>query len=89
MVLAERHAGIDALIGKIELTQAPKNFLNIDRIGPPPDLELTLIVVRHDMLPRLISGRHIGIFKKKRAPLHQPVYGEARSKKSGSAFDGA
>ena len=27
---AERHAGIDALIGEIEFAQAPQHFLNID-----------------------------------------------------------
>ncbi len=48
-VLAERHAGIDALIGEIELAQAPQHFLNIDRIGAAPDLEQTLMVARHDL----------------------------------------
>jgi len=47
VVLAELHAGIDAIIGEIEFVQAPQHFLNIDRIGPAPDGELFLVVVGH------------------------------------------
>ena len=47
VVLAELHAGIDAVIGEIEFAQAPQHFLNIDRIGPAPDGELLLLVVSH------------------------------------------
>jgi hypothetical protein len=70
VVLAECHAGIDTLIAEIELTQAPQHFLNIDRIGPTPDLELTLMVVRHDILPPTIDQSVISEFSKKSAP-HQ------------------
>jgi len=30
VVLAERHAGVDALMGKVELGEAPQHLLHID-----------------------------------------------------------
>src|SRR6202022_2093666 len=68
-VAAERHAGVDALIGGIEFAQAPQYFLNINRIGPAPNLQLSLIVVRHVFsLPMIRPSGHTGISAKKRAP---------------------
>ena len=81
VVFAERHAGIDTLIGDIEFAQAPQHFLNVHRIGPAPDRELFLIAVRHALsLPMIRTSRgHIGIFGKKRV-----LDDDGRSKRSGS-----
>lgn len=48
-VAAELHAGIDPLIGEVELAQAPQHFLHIDRIGPAPDRQS--LALRHAPLP--------------------------------------
>ncbi len=80
VILAERHAGIDPLIGDIEFAQAPQHFLNVDRIGPAPDGELFLIAVRHALSLPMIrnSAGHIGIFGKKR--VFDVVYFESEPK---------
>ena len=54
VVLAELHAGVDALIGEIEFGEAPQHFLHIDRIGPAPDGELLFLVVGHALSLPLI-----------------------------------
>jgi hypothetical protein len=72
VVLAERHAGIDAPVGQVEFGQAPQHFLNIDRIGPAPDRQLALLVVRHAFsLPNRLLSVHSGCHAGMRAPSHR------------------
>ena len=86
VIAAERHAGVDALVGEVEFAQAPQHFLHVDRIGPAPNRELSLIVVRHDVsLPMIRRSWVISEFHRKSAGRADNKIRREKSPASGGA----
>jgi hypothetical protein len=82
VIPAERHAGIDAPKSEIELTQAPQNFLDIHRIGPAPNGQLSLIFVRHDVSLPVIRFERVISENARKSPQYLPVSTTLSHKKS-------
>jgi hypothetical protein len=73
VISAERHAGIDALIGEIEFAQTPQYFLDIDRIGPAPNGQSSLIVVRHVVSLLMIRFERVISENARKSPRHLAI----------------